>query len=60
MIEIKPLRQCSPHLNQRGKLKNILVRRMNMQNQAKGKQRKFCRDRRWEFKVMTEKELGIK
>ena len=29
-------------------------------NQAKWKAaQEFCRDRKWEFQVMTEKELGI-
>ena len=41
LIEIKPLDSVLHHLNQRGKLKNILVRRMNMPKiKQSGKQRK--------------------
>ena len=38
------------------------MRFVNMsKNQAKWKAAKeFCKDRLWEFKIITEKELGIK
>ena len=31
-----------------------------LRTKQNGKQTEFCEDRLWEFKVMTENELGIK
>ena len=62
LIEIKPLRQCSPPAKPKRQTKKYLSEAYEYaKNQAKWKAaQEFCRDRRWEFKVMTEKELGIK
>ncbi len=62
LIEIKPLRQCSPPSKPKRQTKKYLSEAYEYaKNQAKWKAaQEFCRDRRWEFKVMTEKELGIK
>ncbi len=62
LIEVKPLRQCSPPAKPKRQTKKYLNEAYEYaKNQAKWKAaQEFCRDRRWEFKVMTEKELGIK
>ena len=62
LIEVKPLRQCSPPAKPKRQTKKYLSEAYEYaKNQAKWKAaQEFCRDRRWEFKVMTEKELGIK
>ena len=37
------------------------MKHMNMQKiWQNGMAKEFCKDRLWEFKIMTEKELGIK
>ena len=62
LIEIKPLRQCSPPSKPKRQTKKYLSEAYEYaKNQAKWKAaQEFCKDRKWEFKVMTEKELGIK
>ena len=61
LIEVKPLRQCSPPPKPKRQTKKYLSEAYEYaKNQAKWEAaREFCRDRMWEFKVMTEKELGI-
>lgn len=60
IIEIKPARQCAPPTTSRRTKKHIYESLEYAKNQAKWKAAKeFCADRRWEFQVMTEKELGI-
>jgi len=60
-IEVKPLRQCSPPPKPKRQTKKYLNEAYEYaKNQAKWKAaQEFCADRMWEFKVMTEKELGI-
>tara|TARA_Y100000385_G_scaffold244757_1_gene263038 strand:+ start:133 stop:567 length:435 start_codon:yes stop_codon:yes gene_type:complete len=61
LIEIKPKIQCSPPKVARRKTKYYLneVKTWNV-NQAKWKAAKeWCLDRKFEFKLITEKELGI-
>lgn len=60
VIEIKPLKQCNPP-TQKKKTKKYMYEALEYaKNQAKWKAAKdFCADRKWEFQVMTEKELGI-
>ena len=62
LIEIKPMRQCSPPLKPKRQTKKYLNEAYEYaKNQAKWRAAQdYCADRRWEFKVMTEKELGIK
>ena len=62
IIEIKPKRQCSPPSKPKKQTKGYLREAYEYaKNQAKWKAaREFCEDRMWEFKVLTEKELGIK
>jgi hypothetical protein len=61
-IEIKPMRQCSPPPKPKRQTKKYLNEAYEYaKNQAKWRAAQdYCADRRWEFKVMTEKELGIK
>ena len=62
IIEIKPQKQTIMPKKQkkqtRGYMKEVYE---YAKNQAKWKAAdEFCKDRLWEFKVMTERELGIK
>jgi len=60
LIEVKPLKETKPPVYKR-RTKNVLIAEaMFSQNQAKwAAAREFCLDQGWEFKIMTEKELGI-
>ena len=62
LIEIKPMRQCVPPPKPKRQTKKYLNEAFEYaKNQAKWKAAEdYCADRMWEFKVMTEKELGIK
>ena len=62
LIEIKPKRQCTKPKVQKTKSRGYLYEVYEYaRNQAKWKAAKsFCADRLWEFKVLTEDELGIK
>lgn len=62
LIEVKPMSQCNPPKKPQRQTKKYLNEAYEYaKNQAKWKAAKdFCADRMWEFKVLTEKELGIK
>ena len=62
LIEVKPLKQTQKPKKPKRQTKNYLREVYEYaKNQAKWKAAdEFCKDRLWEFKVMTEKELGIK
>ena len=62
LIEVKPLKQTQKPKKPKRQTKNYLREVYEYaKNQAKWKAAtEFCEDRLWEFKVMTEKELGIK
>ena len=62
LIEVKPLKQCSPPKKPKRQTKGYIREAFEYaRNQAKWKEAKdYCADRQWEFKVITEKELGIK
>ena len=62
IIEVKPLKQCSPPKKPKRQTKGYLREAYTYAtNQTKWKMaREYCKDRQWEFKVVTEKELGIK
>ena len=62
VIEVKPLKQCSPPKKPKRQTKGYMREAYEYaKNQAKWQAAKeFCDDRQWEFKVVTEKELGIK
>ena len=60
-IEIKPKKQTVEPQVQKRKTKGYIYEVYEYaKNQAKWKAAKeFCEDRQWEFKVITEDELGI-
>ena len=62
VIEVKPLKQCSPPKKPKRQTKGYIREAYEYaKNQAKWKEaREWCADRQFEFKVVTEKELGIK
>ena len=62
IIEVKPLKQTTPPKKPKSQTKAYIREAYEYaKNQAKWKvAREYCKDRMWEFKVVTEKELGIK
>jgi len=62
LIEIKPKKQTTPPAKPKRKTKGYIYEAYEYaKNQAKWKAaQEFCKDRKWEFKVLTENELGIK
>jgi hypothetical protein len=62
IIEIKPLRETQEPKRTKGKSNKTLISETltYVKNQAKWEAaREFCKDNLIEFRVMTEKELGI-
>ena len=62
LIEVKPKKQCMEPKVQKKKTKSYVYEVYEYaKNQAKWKAAKsFCQDRQWEFKILTENELGIR
>jgi hypothetical protein len=62
LIEVKPEKQTSPPNKPKRQTKKYISEAMEfVKNQAKWKAAKeYCTDRLWEFKIITERELGIK
>ena len=62
IIEIKPQKQTiAPKVQKKITMSYIYEVCEYAKNQAKWKAaEEFCKDRRWEFKVLTENELGIR
>jgi len=62
IIEVKPFKQCSPPKKPKRQTKTYMYEAYEYaKNQAKWEAaRNFCNDRKWEFKVLTENELGVK
>ena len=62
VIEVKPLRQTVKPKIPKRKTKSYIYETIEYaKNQAKWQAAKaYCKDRRYEFKVVTERELGIK
>lgn len=60
LIEVKPAKETRPPTYKR-RTKNVLIAEaMYSQNQAKwAAAKEFCLDNGWEFKILTEKELGV-
>ena len=60
--EVKPLKQTSEPMVQKKVTKRYITEVMTWGvNQAKWKAAiEFCADRKWEFRIITEKHLGIK
>ena len=61
VIEVKPAKQTKPPVKPKRQTKGYIREAYEYaKNQAKWKMAKeFCADRQWEFKVVTEKELGV-
>jgi hypothetical protein len=61
LVEIKPKKQTVEPKVQKRKTKSYIYEVTEwVRNQAKWKAaQNFCEDRQWEFKVITEDELGI-
>ena len=61
LIEVKPKRQTVEPAVQKRKTKQYIYEVVEYaKNQAKWKATKeFCKDRLWEFKIITEDDLGI-
>ena len=63
VIEVKPMRETLQPKATKGKSRKTMINESMtyVKNQAKWKAaREFCADRKLEFKIMTEKELGIR
>lgn len=61
LVEIKPKRQVEgPKPNKRITQKQLYEIKEYSKNQAKWKAaREFCEDRRWQFQILTEDNLGV-
>ena len=61
VIEVKPAKQTKPPAKPKRQTKGYIREAYEYaKNQAKWKMAKeYCADRQWEFKVVTEKELGV-
>lgn len=62
LIEIKPLNQVKEPVNKAGKVTRRYLNEVFTYgvNQAKWKAaQEFCSKKNWQFKVLTEKELGV-
>ncbi len=61
IIEIKPKRQVNgPNLNKKMTKKQVTEVTEFAKNQAKWKAaEEFCKDRRWNFQILTEDNLGL-
>lgn len=61
MVEIKPASQCVPPKVPEKKTKRFIHESLTwVTNQAKWEAaREYCADRKWEFKTITEKDLGM-
>ena len=67
LVEIKPFSQCSPpnpkrKLTKTGRKSKRYLKEVNTYiiNEAKWKQAmKFCEERNWDWKIITEKEINI-
>ena len=61
VIEVKPAKQTKPPTKPKRQTKGYIREAYEYaKNQAKWKMAKeYCADRQWEFKVVTEKELGV-
>jgi hypothetical protein len=61
LVEVKPKAQCSEPKHSKRKSKRYITEVATYaKNQAKWKAaREYCRDRVWDFKIITERELRI-
>jgi hypothetical protein len=61
LVEVKPAKQCEPPVFPGKRTQRYLTESLTfMKNQAKWEAAKnYCKDRGWEFKIITERELGL-
>lgn len=61
LVEVKPFKQTMPPTFPGRKTQRYLTESLTfMKNQAKWQAAtEYCKDRGWEFKIITEKELGL-
>lgn len=61
LVEVKPMKQTQPPAFPGRRTQRYLTESLTfMKNQAKWKAAtEYCKDRGWEFKIITEHELGI-
>jgi hypothetical protein len=62
LIEIKPAKQCEPPKVPAKRTRRFITEMLTYgTNQAKWKAaEEYCLDRGWKFKIITEKDLGMK
>lgn len=62
LVEVKPSAQCQPPVFPGRRTQRYLTESLTfIKNQAKWKAaNEYAKDRGWEFKIITEKELGLK
>jgi len=62
LVEVKPFKQTKPPEIQKGKTKRYLNEVTTyLVNEAKWKAaEQYCKDKKWNFQIITEKELGRK
>lgn len=61
LVEVKPMKQTQPPIYPGRRTQRYLTESMTfIKNQAKWRAAtEYCKDRGWEFKIITEHELGI-
>ena len=60
IIEVKPKRQTKPPKRGKNRRRYLYEQFTWTKNQAKwAAAKRYCEKRNWEFKIVTEKELGI-
>lgn len=61
LVEVKPAKQCVPPIYPGKQTKKYIMESMTyIKNQAKwSAATEYCKDRGWEFKIISEKELGL-
>jgi hypothetical protein len=61
LVEVKPAKQCEPPIFPGKRTQRYLTESLTfIKNQAKWEAAKiYCKDRGWEFKIITERELGL-
>ena len=61
LVEVKPAAQCEPPVFPGKRTQRYLTESLTfMKNQAKwAAAKEYSKDRGWEFKIITEKELGL-
>ena len=61
LIEVKPAKETKPPKYKRRTKSTLIAESLYSQNQAKwAAAKEFCEDNGWEFRILTEKELGVK